>query len=517
MEGILRSFRAAECVLACTTALLLIACGEKKDPVLEDPLDDLSFEEQAKAAAHEFLAIAKANASKSCPRPVLRGSPLPGKAEEDIVAVVEDSSGTDPCSSMLRGMAEALEPSSDDFFCEDWGSSEDGFPPRRLCDTSPARRADGYGTWWSGFAERRAQCAPAMESLARAVAHEDACSPYLPGVRSVMDGHDERFPSLASLIVMTALKTADEGRTQQAAESLLDLVRFSQDLHRGGTSTEEVEIAKEVSSAAISALERVLDRTEPLGAPLLAQIDKELAVLIASAPLPSEFLVGGTASSALYGALPMTLGPRWSPPGKRIGEPSGPSFYSEKTGRQWLVALRGLKLAFERACGPTDSNWKCVQRMEALAAEASDRYPKERKSVRQWLDWIRDPKSAPPTGYTPLSLFVVAGGDYANRVREHGQTQFYLGALRLLAKYRALAEETQSCPGLEAFDRPDFADARIDPYSGKPLRVQEIGAGRFIVSSPAKLELGPYPNDAITIRVKCPFAAEKKPPADGGV
>ena len=499
-------------IALCAAALLFVSCGEKKDPIFEDPLGDLTFDDQAKAAAKEFLDIAKANATKSCPRPVLRGTPLPGKAAEDIIAVVETRGEDDTCASALSSLDErwVLEHCADNS-----GAAEDGFPRRRLCAISPKEFA--AGSWaLEDFESRRARCQSTLDALHRAVAHEDACSPYLPGVRKVED-YGKKYRRLTSLIVMTALKNDRAGETQKSVESLLDLLRFNQDLHRGGTSLAEVEVAREVSTAAISALERLLDRPEPLGAPLLAQIDKELAALIASAPLPYEFLVGDTASSALYDALPMTLGPRWSPPGKRIGALSGPSFYSETTGRRWLVALRGVKLAFERACGPSDSNRACAQRMEALAAEARDRFPAEQKSIRQWLDWIRDPKSAPPTGHTPLSLFVVAGEDYSSCIREHGQTQFYLGALRLLARYRALAEETSSCPGIEAFDRTDFSDARIDPYSGEPLRVEAVGPGRFVVSSKEKLELGPYPNDAITIRVKCPFLVQEKPSADGGV
>jgi hypothetical protein len=508
MGGIGRSLGWVSCA-----ALLFVACGEKKDPIFDDPLDGLPFEQQAQLAAKEFLAIAKSNASKSCPRPVLRGEPLPGKAAEDIIAVVEAQGEADPCDKAFEHMEEIflLE------YCTDnSGAAEDGFPRRRLCAIPPWRPARGSLNR-DVFDRDCAQCAPVLESLARAVAHEDACSPYLPGVRGVVGGYGERLPRLASLIASSALDAAAEGKMQKAAESLLDLIRFSQDFRRGGTSMIEPMTAAHVSPAAISALEQLLDRNEPLGAPLLAQIDGELAALLASEPHLSESLEGFTATTALYTILPMVLGPRWTPPGKTVGELRRPAGRDTHDGGHYLVDLHMARLAHRESCGPEDSYLACAEKMQALAARVAALVQVDRKDPRGWLDWLHNPTTAPPRWHGPWELAVLTLDDYIDDVREHGQTQFYLGALRLLAKYRALAEETKTCPWIEAFDRTELADARIDPYSGKPLRVQEIGVGRFVVSSPEKLELGPYPNDAITIRVKCPFVAEKKPPVDGGV
>jgi len=264
-----------------------------------------------------------------------------------------------------------------------------------------------------------------------------------------------------------------------------------------------------VTWSPISALERILDRPQPIGAPLLAQIDRELASLIATQPYPSEFLTGTPAYIALYDHLPEILGPKWSPPGKTIGERSEPIMQDVADGRRWIVRQHRALVAADRACGPTDTDYSCFQRLTELGAEAMNSLIAQRHNPFMWLRLGRD---------LPMEMaFAWNKEGSAGCVHEHGQTRFYLGALRLLAKYRALAEETTSCPSLAAFDSPEFADARIDPYSGKPLRVEKIGAGKFLVSSPEKLELGPYPNDAITIRVKCPFISEKKTTADGGV
>lgn len=502
------------------------ACAQEVPPFFTDPLAGLSFEDQARAAEKEFLDVAKANAAKSCVRPVLRGAPLPGRAAEDIIAVVEKAGKKDSCYSSLRT---ARDFDVFDFCYDHTGSSEDGFPGRRLCAVRAPKsidaehRANGQSdiNRRSDVDAVRQDCAPAVAGIGRAVAHEDACSPYLPGVRHV-ERHSDKFRYLASWVAAEALERAGAGEPRQAAESLLDLIRFDQDLHRGGIGSSHLDYDESArvpaaSWGAVSALERILNRKEPLGAPLLAQIDRELAALIASELRPYELLAGEAPSTAMYAALPMVHGPRWSPPGVRVGQPSEPTAQRVRLGGQWLVALHGLRLFFETACRPGDSDLACFERMTALVADARGLLPRERKSIRRWLEWIVDSAAAPPDGYTSLSLIVEAGEDYADRVREHGQTRFYLGALRLLARYRALAEETGACPGIEAFDRPDLADARSDPYSGRPLKVEEIGAGRFVVSSPAKLELGPYPNDAITIRVKCPFAGETQARTDGGV
>ena len=279
----------------------------------------------------------------------------------------------------------------------------------------------------------------------------------------------------------------------------------------------EPAVATAGTSRVVPVLEWILNRPEPLGAPLLAQVDRELAALVASEPHPSEFLINEPTNTAVYTALPMLFGPKWSPPGKIIGKPEDEIPFDPPNARLLLSTLHKHRLAYGAACTPNDAPTACVSRMESLSDELGGEYTTDRENPSRWLDWLLDPASARPNGETPLLVIVVGLTAFKNYVIKHGQTRFYLGALRLLARYRALAEETTSCPSIAVFDSPAFADARIDPYSGKKLRIERVGAGRFVVKSSEELELGDEPEDAIAIHVRCPFLVQEKPPADGGI
>jgi hypothetical protein len=498
--------------LLVATTLACSACGEKENPIIEDPFEDLSFEEQAKAAAHEFLAIAKANATKSCKRPVLRGTPLPGKAADDIIAAVEPAGENDSC---LLSLTEEKDLRLRNFYFGYGEFSQDGFPPRKLGTVRPF---DNDSKTREPFDHLLTACAPALVRAGKAVAHTDACSPYLPGVRKIKneDGYSMHV-RFTMLVAVSMIERARAGERKIVLEMILDQIRFEQDLHRGGTSLINAMIATAGTGRLVPVLEWILNRPDPLGSPLLAQIDREFAALVASEPHPSEFLDGDTVDTAVFSALPMLLGPRWSPPGKVIGKPDEAIAFGPINARLMLVTEHRNRLAYLIACRPENTPAACFFNMDEMSEKAADTYNTDRKSRSRWVEWIRDPARVRPNGETPSFVSFLSLVAFKNYVLKHGQTRFYLGALRLLARYRALAEKTGSCPGIEAFDRPDFADARIDPYSGKPLRVEVVGDGRFLVSSPEKLELGPYPNDAINIRVKCPFADAAKPTVDGGV
>ena len=510
MEGIRQSLRAAIPAVACAALLLCAAaCGEKEPPVFEDPLDDLAFEEQAKEAAHEFLAIAKANATKSCPRPVLRGTPLPGKATDDIIAVAETMETADACSAALDDEC-ALE-LLDSYFVG--GRSQyDGFPRRMLGTVAPL----DDGVKRAPITDLLNVCAPELAHIEKAVAHEDACSPYLPGVRRV-DDH-VKYLDLGKLVASSAIERTRAGETREAVESLLDLIRFGQDFHRGGAPAVEAVLPSTASATAISTIEWILNRPEPLGAPLLSQIDRELAMLVESEPHPSEFLYGENVAEALLLALPSFFGSNWSPPGKVVAEPSETEdscATDNLTARKLLVSLHKVRLAYAKSCKRDAPAVACHFRIEQLEERMHRSSWEGRNSPARWLDWITDPKAGPPNGENPFTLATYHVGAYNGYVQRHGVTRFYLGALRLLTRYRARVEETSVCPGIEAFDLPSFAEARTDPYTSFPLRVSKVGKGRFLIKSEGYIEAGTTP--AIAIHVKCPFLIETKPSDDGGV
>ncbi len=508
------------CVLVVVLALIgLAGCSsdgsgeedaDKRSPVFRDSLDGLSSEEQTKFVTKEFLDLAKKNKSKSCLRPVLRGQPLPGTATGDIVAVVEPAGEDDPCVAALS--LERAKKLSNSYF-ESGAFSQDGFPPRRLYAVRPLRDSTVNR---EPIEDLLKVCAPSIERIGKTVAHEDTCSPYLPGVRKVED-YRGKYLRLNGLVAASAIETARNGETQNAVVSLLDLIRFGQDFHRGGTSFLEPAIATASAARVVSALEWLLNRREPLGAPLLTLIDRDLAALIATQPHPSKYLEGDTVNLAVYTALPRLFGPQWSPPGEVVGKSEDPIPFAPSLAHNLLMCVHKIRLGCTLSCRPEDTAAECFSNLKVTSDEAYDRCLADIKNPFRWLEWIRDPAKARPNGETPLWVASLSLTAFRFYLQKNGQTSFYLGALRLLARYRKVAEETSSCPGIEIFDSPAFAQARVDPYSGKPLQIHEVGDGRFVIRSSEKLEFGDKPKDAIAIHVKCPFIQNKETlPPDAG-
>ena len=90
-------------------------------------------------------------------------------------------------------------------------------------------------------------------------------------------------------------------------------------------------------------------------------------------------------------------------------------------------------------------------------------------------------------------------------MRHEGQTRFQLAALRLHAAYRRLAEKTKTCPKLPAFDQPPLSALRTDPFSRKPIRVQELTPGRFALWCPVPLGKPNKEKAEPAIFIDCPY------------
>ena len=493
-------------LVAILAQMVFAGCGsggsgekdsDEKSPIFRDSLDGLSSEEQTKFITKEFLDLAKKNQFRSCLRPVLRGEPLPGTATGDIIAVVEPAGEDDPCVAALT--KERLKKLRDSYF-ESGAFSQDGFPSRRLYVVRPLRDSTVNR---EPIEDLLKVCAPSIERIGNAVSHKDACSPYLPGVRKFDFGI--KYLRLNALVAASAIETTRKGETQNAVVKLLDLIRFGQDYHRGGTSVFQPAIATAGAYRVVSVLEWILNRRELLGAPLLTLIDQELATLIATSPHPSKYLEGDSIDVAIYAALPRLFGPQWSPPGEVVEKSEDPIPFFPVLAHFTLMCVHKFRLGCALSCRPEDTAAECFFNMKVTSDEAADSDRTQRKSPLRWLEWIRDPVKVRPNEGNPLLLASENIGWFRNYVKKNGQTDFYLGALRLLARYRGVAEETSSCPGIEIFDSPEFAQARVDPYSGKPLQINEVGDGWFVIRSSEKLEFGDKPKDAIAIHVMCPF------------
>lgn len=142
-------------------------------------------------------------------------------------------------------------------------------------------------------AEIRRRCAAAIDALVAAVRHESVCGPTV--TLSVFDdrvsGVVLQVGRLAKAVAIEARHRRESGDPRQAAELVLDAIRLTQDVRRGGATLLE-------ETAATSALRTLVSAAGPLlldgelPASELAALGAELDRLIASAATAHETAAG---------------------------------------------------------------------------------------------------------------------------------------------------------------------------------------------------------------------------------
>ena len=464
-------------------ASVLIAAGCKKKEE-EQPRPRLVSEEELKEMRQELLRIVERNRAKQCPRPVLRGEPLPGTAAEDIVAVVEGADDTRACHRALDETSEMVFEALD--HPEDY--KPEGFPARMN------RTAKPYSKPSQELLELEKTCAPVLSRLQKAVRHQDACSPYLPGL------HDQ--PGYISAIrtsrfaATRARRMFAEGDPGQGFDLLLDVVRFGQDFGRGGTSLLETMIGVACARTVLPMLEHGLNRKKPLDPALLERVGKELGQLLETQPHPAEFLRGEMEAMATY-----TLNPdKKSPDTITIG-------VDERDDNALaLIALHETSADVLGGCKPGDPPIRCEKHIRAVA----ERYRKGHKGDLEKIETMLRVAVAPDKVAAVRReiidiLKAVAAPAYDRYLRHEGQTRFRLAALRLHAAYRLLAGKAKACPKAEVFDQEPLSALRTDPYSQKPMRIEELGPGRFAVWCPVPLGKPNKEKAEPAVFIDCPY------------
>lgn len=286
-----------------------------------------------------FAAIASENAAKSCTRPVLRaGTLLEGNADNDMVALLTEDGPMQACYTELDTLEASIE-------------GEDGVLGLLRDSTRRARSLDDKAgrspEQEAAIVALQESCSLLPDLLSKAVSHEDACSPYLPGRR----GYAKLllFLSLNKAAVLVSRKLAASGKRLEGVQLLLDTLRFGQDLSRGGTMVLEPMLA----SASHRMLRPEFDlQVEGLSVDELRGIEGELALLIQSHPHHSEYFNGERNYLAIYQAWPPLEAEGWKPPGGFAEEETGPIEQTEAGGPTkeegamflWIAARDNAKL-----------------------------------------------------------------------------------------------------------------------------------------------------------------------------
>ncbi|MBN1774079.1 MAG: hypothetical protein JXB32_22660 [Deltaproteobacteria bacterium] len=501
-------------VAAVALAGLLAACGRRRPAEADETpgadVDARTAAVEARWVSDVELAVwrfeaeaeAEANRTRRCPRPPLRGEPLPGPADDDLAAFVEPPDDLAECVDTveaLRGELRNLH--------HPVAQPPDGLP----------RRVPG---WWrapddpdlplDALRQVVAACPALPARLHRAVAHEDSCSPYAPGRR--------RIPSLlppvrlAQALEVLAREALAAGRPEEAADLALDALRLGQDLRRGPVPWLVAIVSLVFTETAAGILEEALVRPEPLPDGLAARAARELEALAASEPDPSPWVDGEMLGTVLQELLPVLAGPDWEPPGgKDVGrERAAPLLVArglaprDQAALAW-AGLRRIRDAFRESCPPGTPARPCVDgwleagRRLGVAARDPAAVAELEAELR---DAGGDERAVAVLRERVVAVIAgVAAPLLARQSPRPLAAPLWLAGLRLLAAFRRFADETAACPAFEAFAGPPLLEARLDPTTGGPLAVA------------AGPEPGVY---VVRAELPLPRLTESRAPADPG-
>lgn len=419
--------RLAWLVIVGTLCALPWACREDPAP----PERVTPTEAQRLRAA--IARLRAAQEAMRCPRPVLRGRPLPGSGEVALAAVAEGREHA-RCLDTVDAGREALEAA---LFLTFEGLPA-GWPRRNPWLTLRPSDASAVPPAIEAVA---AVCAPLVEDVREAVRYQDACSPYRPGRARPAPA---RLESLALALAASARHRWAAEDDRAAAEILLDGLRLLDDLARGGARIEVQAAAVRARTPLAVTLEGLLDRPAPLGPSLPRQIEAELATLAATRPSPSASLRGLWASLLLDIDLPGTDLPDDA-----------------------LLPIAGLHLLAEQvatACPADAPAHRCVAALREADARLGELTRLDGRS-----------------GALAESM-VTFVGPYADHLRQRALRDVVVPGLRTLATWRRVVEATGDCPRLDAFDVEPLRSARRDPFKDGLLKVVPHAEDRFLVS-----------------------------------
>lgn len=431
------------------------------------------------------------NRERSCPRPVLRGEPLPGSAAADMRAVLEGDAETRPCLELLDGLAEK-EPG--------WAGAilHDGLPqtqPALVRCAAYARRPGAAAAGAETVERVVAACAPLVDRLRRAVGHGDACSPYRPGLECA----DDLLVRLrvARVVALTAHRLLAAGERRAAAELLLDGLRFGQDLTRGGACMLDAAMGVAMAEALVPVLELVLVMDDGADPALWLQLQRELERLAASEPPPAALLRGEYETVLLEVFKPQLIeGPAGLRGGVCIHDRSAladaglpaaaapPAAHSEPLSDPllvWMAYDRAYRFARE-ACDPKQPPRACVEGLKRILARAGTLRRRDPAAyLKKRIGYLLPPGRAAAWAERADALAAQLEPERAWRemLSRYSRRHFYYAALRAAAAWLNTAAAMGRCPQLSDLQLPAVAAQLTNAYDGSRVEAIELASGHF--------------------------------------
>lgn len=456
---------------------------------IKDPYRELGQDERLDRIEQDFLRAAEDNRNRKCPRPILRGEPVAGPAADDMRAVIE---GEGDCFDAIERMSQHLveanfSPSESRF---------DSFPPREMKTIRPPSDPEAE---IEGLEETMALCEPIIDQLRTSTHHEDACSPYLPGVR-VSPEYYLNLIRLTNLMIARARIDLEAGRWEEAVLPMLDIIRFGQDMHRGGTEILPAMVATATARMATTMLESILSDPREIPPKVLDRMESELANLIETEPHPWSFLQGINLFIAIYGLMPAYKGPDWIPPGGKSDDfPEAKEASLEE--KIDLDLSRRLSLIYDMACPKSKTPYSCTRSLKKFVRKMETQHLLDKLAE----DTEKEIGRELPGRGERLSRDLIRSTILSNRpfVPAHGRTRFRLGALLLATRYRSLSQNEGRPLEREAFLEPPLDALREDPFSGRPMKIEEISKGRFVLSPPVRIYVDDNKHSQPSIYLSC--------------
>jgi hypothetical protein len=451
--------------------------------------------------------------ARRCPRPVLRGTELPGPAAPELTALLGGTPETRACLERLADGRNIADLWLLDEHVPAAIRDRDGPTPRPLAtvaERAPELRATA------------AACEPLYTGLQATVAHLDACSPWRPGL-ACADSHLPRLHFGQAVAAGAWFRLAD-GKLREGLELALDGLRLLQDLERGGTQWIDAATGAAATLPLVAVLEAGL--TAAAAEPeLLADIGAQLGLLLAGEPLPAELLAGESLGGMVTAADPAALGTDAAPAVVRcrtaeVPAAPGPAGTTAPGPARDVQALAWLTLGrmaeqWQNACGdPAAPPLACRDGLDRLYQdwrEQARRSPDE--FLRQLLGRAVVADGADEGRHRLVETLLAPGADPARWIAAQGRRRFLLAALRLQAAWQRQAAAAGSCPAAAAFDAAPLAELRADPFSGRPIKVDSDGEGGFVFRPPVGLVVGTSAESKdVAVRAACPPPVVVAPP-----
>jgi hypothetical protein len=464
-------------------ALLLTAGCKKPERLRETRL--VGAPELKKLERH-FSDLGRKNRLLRCVRPVLRGQAVAGSASSDLLAALA-SSTLNRCRATLKK--------------HDYVQWERYVPLWHLPDSEAARMGRTPRSLGSPNASSPAtrevarDCAPVLSAVRTAVAHRDACGPFVVGVRGPPKAMS--WIDLTRGLSVVARAQFKNGKTAEALASMLDGLRFVQDLSRGPQPLIVLSTTVLMMNILTWEVEGFLNGRGALPAGLAARVDRELGLLLAHEQHPNVYLRGELLSFALYEAMPKVFGDKWKPPGGLGAQSPDPEGSADDRDAMalLLVVLNELLEQVDSFCPPQLAPARCSAGLAALARQVAGGGKFDEAKLRKLVEGAKARGvKAEVRKVTERLLKGITLSLYPKYLLRLGVRRFRLAALRLHVRYRRLADARGVCPALAAFETSPLVALRKDPTTGRPMRIQRDGPGRFVVRMSAR---APFPRDGL--------------------